>query len=51
MEKLGVDTNTDNPVKTGSEQDVCPVCSSKVEILGQVKKCPQCGTRPYEAPL
>jgi rubrerythrin len=47
-EKLGVVvTKPEEGVKTGAA-DVCPRCGKPVDRSGNVPKCPQCGTEPFE---
>lgn len=51
MEKLGV--HEDDELKKEAQDDAekdpgCPGCGSGVEKHGNVLKCPDCGTEPFE---
>lgn len=50
MEKYGVQTTQDED-KTATEQRICPVCGRELIASSQtgVKKCPSCGTEPFES--
>jgi ribosomal protein L37AE/L43A len=50
VEKYGVDTG-DEPKEAGERDAVaCPACGSALEPADKVnvRKCPKCGTLPYE---
>lgn len=49
MDKLGVQTDQDK-TKTASAQKTCPVCGSELVPDSNVPQCPNCGTKPFEAP-
>lgn len=46
MEKYGVQEDDESMSKSSS--DGCPTCGKPVEEHGDVKKCPDCGTEPFE---
>jgi hypothetical protein len=49
MEKYGVDEDEDPMTKRGAPKDSsCPKCDETVEVHGAVRKCPSCGTSPFE---
>ena len=51
MEKLGVDESLQIPEseeKLASGNNKCPWCGSAIEVHGRVRKCPKCGTAPWE---
>ena len=48
MEKYGVDERANIPdAKTASTTN-CPRCGADVDAHGNIKKCPNCGTEPFE---
>jgi hypothetical protein len=50
MEKLGVD-ETSGKTQEQLEKEAghgCPMCGGKVEMMGTVKRCSNCGTQPFE---
>jgi Zn finger protein HypA/HybF involved in hydrogenase expression len=48
MEKLGVDEGVDQEVLEKQAAAGCPKCGSKVEKVGNLLYCPNCGTEPWE---
>lgn len=49
MEKYGVDEGTwDVAAMEKAAAKGCPVCGAKVQVMGQIVKCPNCGTEPFE---
>jgi ribosomal protein S27AE len=47
MEKYGV-TEPERTEKIATPTNACPICGSKLEKHGELLKCPQCGTKPFE---
>lgn len=52
MEKYGVvekDAPQEESTKTATGSNIfCPDCVREVEIHGDILKCPNCGTKPFE---
>lgn len=46
MEKYGVEEDDD---LSKNSADGCPACNKAVETHGGVRKCPDCGTEPFES--
>lgn len=53
MQKYGVDETDQGSEKQGEVADAttCPACGAQLETDVNVKKCPTCGTRPFEQGL
>lgn len=45
MEKYGVEEDAESKIGT----DGCPKCGQPLEQHGGVRKCPRCGTEPFES--
>jgi ribosomal protein L37AE/L43A len=47
MDKYGVEERED---KVASDEEACPKCDKEIEDKEEtgVKKCPDCGTEPFE---
>lgn len=49
MEKYGVDEGKwDVEAMEKAAAKGCPQCGAKVQMFGQIVKCPNCGTEPFE---
>jgi len=50
MEKYGVQESLDvqDDVKISESRTTCPKCGAGLEYHGKVRKCPKCGTEPWE---
>lgn len=46
MDKYGVDTAKED--KTADIDSKCPECGKPVEVDGEVLRCPDHGTKPFE---
>lgn len=46
MDKYGVDTAKED--KTADADPKCPSCGKPVETDGEVRRCPDHGTEPFE---
>lgn len=56
MEKYAVLEDLDNKTleklaSDSGKNKLCPWCSSAVEQHGDILKCPNCGTQPFETSL
>lgn len=47
MEKYGVDENA-SLSKQGDTIETCTQCGRDIETHGEIRKCPSCGTKPFE---
>ena len=49
MEKYGVKTDKFEKTSNSSlNKGRCPDCKNPYELVGRVKRCPVCGTKPFE---
>jgi len=48
MEKYGVAEDEQLSKTGGDTVEMCPRCGKEVEVHGGTRKCPLCGTEPFE---